>query len=197
MNLIQTRPPDESPSIVDAIIRLFHIGCRRDYSMGSVSHTEHALQAALLAEEQGVPQSLVVAALVHDIGHFLEPWPRDIAHLGTNHRHEALGADWLARVFGPEVTEPVRLHVAAKRYLCAADHDHLETLTPSSLRKLELQGGPMNRVEMQTFEQEPHFNEALMLCRIDEAARQPGMSLPDIQECRGWLESMLPYHARS
>ena len=139
MNLIQTRPPDESPSIVDAIIRLFHIGCRRDYSMENVSHTEHALQAALLAEEQGVPQSLVVAALVHDIGHFLEPWPRDIAHLGTNHRHEALGADWLARVFGPEVTEPVRLHVAAKRYLCAADHDHLETLTPSSLRKLELQ----------------------------------------------------------
>ena len=100
-------------------------------------------------------------------------------------------------MFGPEVTEPVRLHVAAKRYLCAADHDHLETLTPSSLRKLELQGGPMNRVEMQTFEQDPYFNEALMLCRIDEAARQPGMSLPDIQECRGWLESMLPYHARS
>lgn len=197
MNLMQTPPPNESPDIVDTIIRLFEIGRRRDYSMNSVSHTEHALQAALFAEDQALAQSLVVAALVHDIGLFLEPWPRDIAHLGTNHCHEQLGSDWLARVFGPEVTEPVRLHVAAKRYLCAEDADYLNSLSPSSLRGLELQGGPMSRAKIAEFERETYFDEALKLCRIDEASKQPGMTLPDIEDCRGWLESMLPYHARS
>ena len=195
--MISTRElPLQSEDVVESIIRMFEIGRRRRYSLDKMSHTEHAMQAALVAEGQGAPQSLVVAALVHDIGHFLEPWPRDIAALGTNPRHEALGSSWLERGFGPEVTEPVRLHVAAKRYLCAVDERYLDTLSPSSLRSLELQGGPMGREEARRFEKEPYFEESLSLRRIDEAARQPGVALPDIQEFRGLLDSMLLYCVR-
>ena len=196
MNPTQQLTSTQADDIVDAIIRMFEIGRRRGYALDRMSHAEHAMQAALVAEEQGAPQSLVVAALVHDIGHFLEPWPRDIAHLGTNHRHEELGSVWLARAFGPEVTEPVRMHVAAKRYLCTVDEDYLDNLTPSSLRSLELQGGPMGRGEVERFESEDYFDAALRLRRIDEAARQPGVALPDIQEFRGLLDSMLLYCAR-
>lgn len=196
MSSTQHLPSTEPDDIVGAIMGMFEIGRRRGYALDRMSHTEHAMQAALLAEEQSAPQSLVVAALVHDIGHFLEPWPRDIAHLGTNHRHEELGSAWLARGFGPEVTEPVRLHVAAKRYLCATDASYLDTLSPSSLRSLELQGGPMGRAEAERFEKEPYFDEALRLRRIDEAARLPGLALPGIQEFRGLLDSMLLYCVR-
>lgn len=196
MNPTQQLPSTRADDVVDAIIRMLEIGHRRGYALDKMSHTEHAMQAALVAEEQGSPQSLVVAALVHDVGHFLEPWPRDIADLGTNHRHEELGSLWLSRGFGPEVTEPVRLHVAAKRYLCAVDGNYLDNLSPSSLRSLELQGGPMGRAEAERFESERYFDEALRLRRIDEAARQPGIALPDIQEFRGLLDSMLLYCAR-
>jgi len=196
MNLTQQLLSTQPDDIVGAIVRMFEIGRRRGYALDKMSHTEHAMQAALVAEEQGAPQSLVVAALVHDIGHFLESWPRDIADLGTNHRHEELGSAWLARGFGPEVTEPVRLHVAAKRYLCAVDEGYLDTLSPSSLRNLELEGGPMGRGEAERFERESYFDQALRLRRIDEVARQPGIALPDIQEHSGLLDSMLLYCAR-
>lgn len=192
-NELSTRRVD---GIVDEILRMFETGRRRGYSMEQISHTEHAIQAAMLAEDEGGSQSFVVAALVHDVGHFLEPWPRDIAELGANHQHEALGSAWISRGFGPEVTEPVRLHVSAKRYLCAVDGDYLGTLTPCSLRSLELQGGPMSAREIEAFEIEPFFDEALALRRIDERSRRPGLKLPPIDDYRGWLESMLLYHAR-
>ena len=196
MNHPQRLPSTQPGDLVDAVIGMFEIGRRRRYALDNLSYTEHAMQAALVAEDQGLPQSLVVAALVHDIGHFLEPWPRDIAHLGTDHRHEELGSAWLARGYGPEVTEPVRLHVAAKRYLCAVDEAYLSNLSPSSLRSLELQGGPMGRGEAEHFEREAYFEEALRLRRVDEVARQPGIALPDLQEFRGLLDSMLLYCAR-
>lgn len=196
MSLTQELLSTQADDIVDAIMRMFEIGLRRGYALDKLSHTEHAIQAALVAEKQDEPPSLLVAALVHDVGHFLEPWPRDIAGLGTNYRHEELGSAWLARGFGPEVTEPVRLHVAAKRYLCAVDVDYLDTLSPSSLRSLELQGGPMGRGEIERFEQETYFDEALRLRRIDEAAREPGVALPHIRDFRGLLDSMLLYFAR-
>lgn len=193
----QERPSNEVTSIVDELFRLFDVGRRRGYSLDGLSHTEHAIQAALLAEEHAMSQSLVVAALVHDIGHLLEPWPRDIAQLGIDLRHEELGSTWLARGYGPEVTEPVRLHVAAKRYLCTTDEGYLDMLSPSSLRSLELQGGPMSRPEAQRFENEPYFVEAVQLRRFDEAAKRTGMKLPDIRDYQCWLESMLLYHART
>ncbi len=90
-----------------------------------VSQLEHALQAAYHAEQRGADDALVVAALLHDIGHLLHKLPEDAADHGIDTRHEQIGQAWLKRYCGPEVTEPIRLHVPAKRYLCATDAEYL------------------------------------------------------------------------
>src|SRR5262249_46218099 len=91
-----------------------------------VSQLEHALQAAWQAENENAPAWLVVAALLHDIGHLLHDQPEHIADLGIDARHEDVGHAWLAQYFGPEIAAPVRMHVDAKRYLCATDASYLE-----------------------------------------------------------------------
>ena len=108
-------------SIVDEIMDLFARRGEAAYHGEAVSQTEHALQAAELAELEGAPDQLVVAALLHDVGHLLDGQDEDLANRGVDGRHEEAGRAWLSAHFGPEVTEPIYLHVAAKRYLCAAD----------------------------------------------------------------------------
>src|SRR5262249_43366742 len=112
-------------NVVDVITRLFETGGNAAYFGEPVSQTEHALQTAHLAESEGAPDSLVVAALLHDVGHLLDGLPESIADTGIDGRHEAGGSEWLSRHFGPAVVDPVRLHVAAKRYLCAVDPGYL------------------------------------------------------------------------
>ena len=97
-----------------------------------MSQNEHALQAALLAEKSGAKPALIAAALLHDIGHLLHELPEDIAEQGVDTQHEALGSAWLSQHFGPEVSESVRLHVAAKRYLCRVEPAYFDALSEAS-----------------------------------------------------------------
>ena len=122
-----------------------------------MSQAEHALQAAELAEREGAPDALVVAALLHDVGHLLDGQDEDLADRGVDGRHEEAGCAWLAAHFGPEVIEPIRLHVAAKRYLCAVDPAYLDGLSPASRLSLSLQGGPMDAEERARFESNPFY----------------------------------------
>src|SRR5581483_1392329 len=108
----------------------------RRYGLSSVSQLQHALQAALLAEQSGSDAALITAALLHDVGHMVHGLGEDPAADGVDDRHEALGHAYLSRHFGPEVTEPVRLHVAAKRYLCGTEPDYFARLAPDSVRSL-------------------------------------------------------------
>jgi len=151
------------------------------YGGEAVTQQEHALQAALLAEQAGAGEQLVAAALLHDIGHLLHDLPDDAPDDGVDDRHEELGQRWLAKYFGPAVTEPVRLHVAAKRYLCAVESDYLASLSPTSVQSLELQGGPFSAAEQQEFEQLPHFRESLELRRWDDEAKIVGLPTPAVQ----------------
>jgi predicted HD phosphohydrolase len=116
----------------------------------------------------------VVAALVHDIGHLLQNLPEDIADRGSDAHHEDVGHAWLARHFGPEVTEPVRLHVEAKRYLCRVDPGYLKRLSPASVQSLALQGGPFDDAEVREFENRPHYRDAVRLRTWDDARRFGG-----------------------
>src|SRR5271163_3640071 len=100
--------------IIDEIINLFQRCGDAAYHGEAVSQTEHALQSAALAERQGAPDTLVVAALLHDIGHLLDGQDEDLAVNGVDGQHEEAGHAWLSQHFGPEVTEPIRLHVDAK-----------------------------------------------------------------------------------
>src|SRR4051794_31901305 len=137
--------------IVDEILDLFEKRGSAAYLGESVSQREHALQAAHLAVLEGAPATLVAAALLHDVGHLLSATEDNPAERGVDARHEVSGHAWLARHFGPEVTEPVRLHVMAKRFLCAVHPAYANSLSPASVRSLELQGGPLKPAEVDAF----------------------------------------------
>jgi gamma-butyrobetaine dioxygenase len=105
--------------------------------------------------------------------------------------HEQLGAAWLTDHFVPEVVEPIRLHVAAKRYLCAVDGDYFSMLSPPSVQSLHLQGGPMTPAQAAHFEKHPHFQEAIQLRRIDDQAKIPNLSTPPLTHYRDHLSQSL------
>ena len=177
-------------SVIDEIFALYARRGSATYGEG-VTQSEHALQAATLAEQEGASPELVVAALLHDIGHLLHELPEDIADQGIDTRHESLASAWLSQHFGPAVTEPVRLHVAAKRYLCATEPGYFDALSPASILSLELQGGPMSRAEAATFAGLDHAAEAVRLRRWDEAAKEAGRPTPDFPHFRPMLRRVL------
>jgi phosphonate degradation associated HDIG domain protein len=141
----------------------------------SVNQVEHALQCAALAESEGAADTLVVAALLHDLGHMLHRDAASALRSGEDDRHELLGAETLERWFGAAVAAPVSLHVRAKRYLCAREPGYLERLSPVSTRTLALQGGPMGEGEAGDFERLPHFRDAVRLRRWDDMAKVRGL----------------------
>jgi phosphonate degradation associated HDIG domain protein len=155
-----------------------------------VSVNEHALQSAYFAEAAGAAAPLVLAALLHDIGHLIEPAPDDIAEWTRDAQHELSGSRWLARRFGPEVYEPVRLHVPAKRYLCATESSYARALSPASVITLKLQGGPMTPEETQAFEAEPYWREALLVRRCDDQGKVQGLTTPDFAHYRPLMQRL-------
>ncbi len=175
--------------IADQIIQIFEAKGGAAYFGEPVSQLEHALQAAYLAESENSPAWLVVAALVHDIGHLLHEMPEHVADLGVDARHEDLGHAWLAQHFGPEITTPVRLHVDAKRFLCATDPAYLALLSPASVQSLQLQGGPFTAAEVREFGQRPFAKEAVRLRRWDDLAKVPQMPVPGLEHYRAMIEA--------
>lgn len=145
-----------------------------------VSMTQHALQAAYFAQQGNAPPSLIVAALLHDIGHLLEAVPAALADWKDDAHHEEIGARWLATRFGPEVFEPVRLHVLAKRYLCATDATYRARLSPASVHTLKLQGGPMSVRELAQFEAERYLRDAVRVRQWDDQGKVAGLKTPPL-----------------
>jgi phosphonate degradation associated HDIG domain protein len=163
----------------------------RRYGLSSVNQRQHALQSATLAARRGESPALIVAALAHDVGHMVHDLGEDPASRGIDDAHEELGARWLASRFGAEVVEPVRLHVPAKRYLCAVDPTYFAKLSPDSVRSLALQGGVMNPDEVTAFERLPHWQAAVRLRRIDDEAKDPAAETPDLVHFLGYVEQVL------
>jgi phosphonate degradation associated HDIG domain protein len=152
-----------------------------------VSQLEHALQTAHHAKADGAPPELVAAALLHDVGHMMQKAGENAADLGIDTRHEHISAGYLARAFGPEVTEPIRLHVAAKRYRVAIDPAYLERLSKASLQSLALQGGPMSSEEVAAFLADPASDAALRLRGYDEAGKDVDAEVADFESYRDLL----------
>ncbi len=171
--------------------RLFDRLARRGtgaYGLSDVSQLDHALQSAALAANAGLGAEFTIAALFHDVGHLVADDDVDLAAEGIDDRHEEASADALAALFGPAVSEPVRLHVAAKRYLCGAEPDYYEILSADSKRSLDLQGGPMSEREIKEFSAGPHFEAAIALRRIDDEAKQPGLEVPTLDTYRAMAD---------
>ncbi len=178
-----------TPIPFDRIARLFSERGDSAYLGEEVSQSEHALQSAHLAEVEGASDELVVAALLHDIGHLVNGHDEDLADRGLDGRHEDFGARWLSATFGPAVLEPIRLHVAAKRYLCAVDPAYCDALSDASRQSLELQGGAFDAAGVASFEANPHHREAVRLRRWDDAAKVPGLDVPGLEHYRRRIEA--------
>jgi len=170
-----------NPDIVDEVLKLFRDRGDSQYGEEAVSQLDHALQTAALAADAGADSALISAALLHDIGHLLHDLPDDAPDHGIDDRHEITGGTWLERRFNDDVTEPVRLHVPAKRYLCAVDADYHDELSPPSVLSLKLQGGPMSEDEVAEFEKNPQFERAVRLRRWDDEAKIPDHPTPSLE----------------
>lgn len=167
--------------VTEQVLRLFAKSGDSQYGGEAVSQLEHALQAAQLAEKSGASSSLIAAALLHDVGHLMHGLEEDAPERGIDDLHEELAARWLSSRFGPSVVEPVRLHVAAKRYLCAVETEYLDSLSAPSRLSLQLQGGPMSDAEIAEFRCNLHYEAALRLRRWDDLAKTPGLVTPPIE----------------
>jgi gamma-butyrobetaine dioxygenase len=186
-------------SPVDRIAELFSSDGAADYLGEPVTVAQHLLRAGALAQRAGAPPALVAAALLHDAGHLRGADPfADEQELsgrelmaGTDNDHGERGAAWLARWFPPAVTEPVRLHVAAKRYLCASEPGYLGLLSPASVYTLSLQGGPMTSAEAAAFAAGPYTPDAVAVRRWDDAAKDPAAAVPGFASYRPLLEGLL------
>ena len=172
--------------IISRILTLFRNRGGETYGSEAVTQLEHALQTASLAHQSGASSVLITAALLHDIGHLLdddplgEPHTRDPENLDD--AHETRGSRWLSERFGPEVSDPVRLHVAAKRYLCTVEPEYLQRLSPTALQSFHDQGGPMSSAEIEAFESEANYEVALSVRRWDDTAKVPGQIAPSIEK---------------
>jgi gamma-butyrobetaine dioxygenase len=188
---------------VDAIAELFASAGAADYLGEPVTVAAHLLQAGALAEAAGAPPALVAAALLHDVGHLrgADALADGVAGgavlsgrelmAGTDNNHGERGAQWLAQWFPWSVTEPVRLHVAAKRFLCTAEPSYFALLSEASVYTLAVQGGPMSQAEAAEFEHTPHAADAIAVRRWDDQAKDPSADVPDFGYYRPLLAALL------
>lgn len=177
-------------TVTEEILALYQRGGNDAYFGEDVTQLQHALQAAASAVEARADDELVVAALLHDIGHLLP---------GDNHHDEIGVVDhdqtciaWLAaRGFSSRLISLVSGHVSAKRYLVATRAEYRNRLSATSQRTLELQGGAMTPAEVEVFEAHPHFRDVLRLRSWDEQAKDPGRDVPGLEKYLPRIDGVL------
>ena len=181
-------------TIVPFLADIFERRGAESYLGEPVTMAEHMLQGAWLAEADGAGDALVAAALLHDIGHYTSEFgaysPDDV----EDKHHDAAGAEVLAPFFPPVVTECVRLHVAAKRYLCATDETYFARLSPASAHTLWLQGGPMSADEVAEFRRNLFHAEAVRVRIWDEGGKVPGMRTRAFRDYAPLLQRVVDGH---
>ena len=181
----------KSDQIIDFIFDLFARRGAEEYMGEPVSMAQHMEQSAACAAADGASDDLIVASLLHDIGHFVGDFLIDALENGVDNLHENAGAQFLAPYFPASVTEPVRLHVAAKKYLCAVDRSYFNRLSTASIQSLEVQGGPMTAAEINEFESNPYHQSAVKARLYDDDGKVAGLDIKPVAAYRDKLESLL------
>jgi phosphonate degradation associated HDIG domain protein len=166
--------------VIEDLIRLYEVKGEREYEGEGISQLEHALQSAQLAEQAGAAPALVCAALLHDVGHLLNDKGETPTLRGVDDLHQYAALPFLRPYFPEAVLGPIRLHVDAKRYLCATRPDYYERLSEDSKRSLKLQGGVFAPAEAERFIGQPHAAEAVQVRLWDDAAKVRGAKTPGL-----------------
>lgn len=183
--------PISADNIIDFILDLFARKGAEEYLGEAVSMAQHMEQSAACAVADGASDALVVVALLHDIGHLVGDFPIDSLESDIDYYHEETGAEFLAPFFPPSITEPIRLHVVAKKYLCAVDKSYFERLSDASKQSLQLQGGPMNEAEIEEFEANSYHQAAVKLRLYDDDGKISGLNIKPVYHYRPMLESLM------
>ena len=186
-----SEPVLDRNTIIPFIAEIFERRGADSYLGEPVTMSQHMLQGAVLAERDSAAEELVAAALLHDIGHYTSEFGPLSDESHDDNYHDEAGARVLEGFFPPVVIECVRLHVAAKRYLCAAEPDYFARLSPDSVRSLSLQDGPMSPEEMAAFRVQPHAEAAVQLRRFNESAKVRNLPTPPVEHFLPFVRACL------
>lgn len=165
-----------------------------EYLGEPVTMAQHMLQGATLAEQNGKDEVIIVAALLHDIGHFTSEFGTFSMNDTEDRFHEDAGADVLRDFFPTLVTDCVRYHVAAKRYLCATKPAYFSKLSEASVHSLNLQGGVMNKDEVAAFEENPNIREIVEVRYLDDAGKHGEMQTPTFAHFAPMVQRIVDQH---
>jgi len=176
---------------INAILDLYRRKGSSEYGGEAVTQLQHALQCATLALQAKADAALITAALLHDIGHLVHDLPDDAPENGLDDAHEVAASGFLEKYFVPAVTEPVRLHVLAKRYLCTVSAEYFALLSPPSVVSLQLQGGLLNDTEAAQFESKEFFGDAIQLRKWDDIAKDPTALTAPLESFMAYAELCL------
>ncbi|UWQ39064.1 HD domain-containing protein [Leisingera aquaemixtae] len=181
-------------TIVEFIGGIFDRRGGEEYLGEPVTMAEHMLQGAAIAEQNGQPEEIIVGALLHDIGHFTSEFGTFSMDDTEDRFHEEAGAEVLEQFFPSVITDCVRYHVAAKRYLCATKPEYFNRLSEASIHSLNLQGGPMNAEEVAEFEKNPNLKQIIAVRYLDEAGKRADMETPDYWHFAPMVQRMVDKH---
>ncbi|GHF06169.1 phosphodiesterase [Aliiroseovarius zhejiangensis] len=190
---IDTLTPD---TIVDFIGGIFDRRGGEEYLGEPVTMAEHMLQGATIAQQNGQPEDIIVGALLHDIGHFTSEFGTYHPDDTEDRHHEDAGAEVLERFFPSVITDCVRFHVAAKRYLCATKPEYFKRLSEASVHSLMLQGGTMSAGEVAAFEQNPNLKQIIAVRYLDDAGKRADMETPDFWHFAPMVQRMVDRHCK-
>ncbi len=189
-----TAPKLTRDTIVPFLEDIFERRGGEEYLGEPVTMAQHMLQGATIAEQNGQPEIIIVAALLHDIGHFTSEFGMFQMDDTEDRFHEDAGAEVLQDFFPTLVTDCVRYHVAAKRYLCATRPSYFDRLSDASIHSLNLQGGPMGDDEVEEFEKNPNLEQIIAVRFLDEAGKHPDMDTPPFAHFAPMVQRVVDAH---
>ncbi|WP_171209182.1 MULTISPECIES: HD domain-containing protein [unclassified Ruegeria] len=181
-------------NIVAFLADIFERRGSEEYLGEPVTMAQHMLQGATIAEQNNMPEEIIVGALLHDIGHFTSEFGSYHPDDTEDRHHEDAGAAVLEQFFPSVITDCCRYHVAAKRYLCATKPAYFDRLSAASVHTLELQGGPMSAEEVATFQANPNLEAIIQVRYLDEAGKSPDMDTPDFAHFAPMVQRMVDRH---
>lgn len=184
-------------NIVSFLCDIFTRRGGEEYLGEPVTMAQHMLQGATLAQQNNETELVIVAALLHDVGHFTSEFGMFSMDDTQDKLHEHAGAEVLQQFFPSLVIDCVRHHVAAKRYLCAVDPEYFNQLSQASVHSLNLQGGPMNAQEVKAFEQQPNLQQIVRVRRYDDAGKSPSMQTPPFSAFMPMIQRVVDTHVKA